>query len=102
MLTIRVEGDKHPRTFVFVTDDANAELAELDDVLKCGDANEEDPLYAWFTSAMGDRFKQGVPIPADLVGDFQEVLWAYGSAEADAAAEVIDNERQSWMDEIES
>jgi hypothetical protein len=99
MLTIRVEGDKHPKVFVFETDDAQGELVEIADVVGHQD---DDPLCVWFADHTSGQFGEGVAIPADLVGDFQEVLWAYGSVQAEVAAEVIDNERQSWMDEIES
>jgi hypothetical protein len=99
MLELRVTGDEHPKTFTLVTDDGNAELVRLQEIIhdEIG-ADEEDPLRRWFDTHTADQFKEGVAVPSDLIGDFGEVI----EGEWWEEAEKIDKERQDALDKLEA
>lgn len=97
MLKMEARGDKHPKTFVLITDDSQAELATIDDVLNDG-AADADPMLAWFRDYDEQAFARGVEVPADMVGDFAEVLEAAGFW--DDGAEVVDREMMDALDHV--
>lgn len=75
MLQLKVTGDTHPKTFTLVTDDGEAELDRLQEIIhdEIG-APPDDVLRAWFDSHTAEQFAEGVVVPADEVGDFETIL----------------------------
>jgi hypothetical protein len=99
MLEIRIEGDKHPKKFTLVTDDDNAELARLQEIIHDEiDADPDDDLRSWFDNATEAEFKEGVVIPTSLVGEVGEVLEGDWWLEA----EKIEKERIDALDKLEA
>lgn len=99
MLELRITGDEHPRKFTLVTDDDNAELARLQEIIHDEiDADPDDDLRSWFDKATADDFAKGVEIPTAIVGEIGEVL--EGDWWEEAAK--IDKERQDALDKLEA
>lgn len=74
MLDLRITGDRHPKTFTLVTDDKDAELVRIQDILEEAEYGEGDELFEWFQNHTADQFKEGVEVPTDLVGPLAELL----------------------------
>jgi len=91
MLELRVSGDEHPKTFTLVTDDKGGELGALSDA-GAGD------LSPAFNDADLRAFQTGFEIPADDIGEWQDVLEAAGF---DEAAAVIEEQRELATRELE-
>jgi hypothetical protein len=99
MLEIRIEGDAHPKKFTLVTDDHNAELARLQEIIHDEiDADPDDDVRAWFDKATADEFKAGVEIPTAIVGEVGEILEGDWWEEA----EKIERERQDALSKIDA
>lgn len=89
MLRLEARGTTHPKTFVLITNDSEGELAAINDTL-----SEGDVMSVWFNRFTAAQFDLGVEVPADMVGEFQEVLEVAGMWEA---AEVIETERENTV-----
>lgn len=90
MLTLKVKGDEHPKTFVLVTDDADGELDRLQEIIHAEiGAPPDDPMREWFDNHSADQFAEGVEIPQDWMAEFMDVL-----EEWPQAYEVFDKERR--------
>lgn len=98
MLRLEATGDKHPKTFTLYTDDADGELARLHEIVvdEVG-ADEDDPIRAWLAGHTAEQFAEGVVVPAEQVGEFEDIL---ESDWPDAAA-VVERERNAALDEME-
>jgi hypothetical protein len=74
MLELQAKGDKHPKTFVLVTDDSDGELDRINEIFGEVDIEDGSPEHAWFNGHSADEFKEGVEIPQDFMADFVELL----------------------------
>lgn len=74
MLELNVTGDTHPKTFTLKTDDADGELGRLTDTLEEFGMSEGDDMYDWLKGHSADDFAEGVVIPTDNIGEWEEVL----------------------------
>lgn len=98
MLEIRVTGDKHPKTFTLVTDDRNAELARLQEIIHDEmDADPDDDVRKWFDTHSADDFAAGVAIPTAMVGEIGEVLEGDWWEEA----EKIEEQRKDALEQVD-
>lgn len=74
MLELTVTGDTHPKTFTLKTDDADGELARLTDTLEEFGMSEGDDMFDWLKGHSADEFAEGVVIPVENIGEWEEVL----------------------------
>jgi hypothetical protein len=99
MLELRVTGDEHPKTFTLVTDDRDAELHRLQEIIhdEIG-AGPDDPIRQWFDTHTADEFAAGVVVPTDFIGEFGELL------EGDWFDEAIkiEKEREAALAELDA
>lgn len=99
MLELRVTGDKHPKTFTLVTDDRDAELIRLQEIIHDEiDADPDDPIREWFDKHTAEQFEAGVVVPTEIVGDFGDIL------EGDWFDEAIkiEKEREAALAELDA
>lgn len=96
MLKLEITGDTHPKTVKLVTDDANAELAEItSDLDHDWGVEKGDSFRDWFDSAAPEDFATGVVIPPEHVGEWGDVLEGLDSgAGMDAFEQINDLRRQ--------
>jgi hypothetical protein len=96
MLEVQATGDKHPKTFVLKTDDADGELDRIRAILVDEVGVEKgEPEYDWFMEHAADQFKEGVAIPEDFAVDFIEMI----SNDWPQAEETVEKARQEAMRE---
>jgi hypothetical protein len=97
MLEVQTTGDTHPKTFVLKTDDADGELARIEEILKnIGVFDDDDPVGEWFNEHTAEQFAEGVTVPQDFAVDFFEIIdgdfpqgtEAVEAAQADAMKEI--------------
>ncbi|MDQ2876547.1 MAG: hypothetical protein M3Y33_17800 [Actinomycetota bacterium] len=97
MLELKATGDTHPRTFTLTTDDSEAELSLMADVLEewAGDFD------TWFQGTTAEQFAAGVVVPAEFVvdGGLGELM---GGCGFDQPIEEFERVRREHMDEIEA
>lgn len=97
MLELKAQGEKHPKTFVLVTDDAEGELDRINELFGEVGIQEGDADFDWFNGHSADEFREGVEIPGDFAMDFTELLendWPH-------AYEVVERERAAAFRELE-
>jgi hypothetical protein len=99
MLELRVTGDTHPKTFTLVTDDRDAELIRLQEIIHDEiEAGSEDPIRKWFDAHTADEFAAGVVVPTDFIGEFGELLESDWFDEAMK----VEKERESMIADLEA
>lgn len=98
MLTLKVKGEEHPKTFVLVTDDAEGELDRISEIYDEVEMPKGHDDRAWFDNASADQFKEGVEIPKDEAPDFTELL----EGDWPEAYEVFERERRDAVEKAEA
>lgn len=99
MLELRVTGDTHPKTFTLVTDDRDAELHRLQEIIHEEiEASPDDPIRKWFDEHDAEQFAAGVVVPTEFIGELGELL------ESDWFDEAIkvEKEREAAIAELEA
>lgn len=102
MLRLEITGDSH-KTVKLVTDDANAELAEIaSDLDNDWGVESGDSFRAWFDEPSPEDFAAGVVIPPEHVGEWGDVLEGLDSGVGMDAADQINALREESMKQMET